>query len=213
MLTQPLHSRAHYNLAKRQQDYRYDERRKIIENAKQQHPRQQVFPVHLPQADQHRGIEHAEPARRMAGKAKQSRGDKDDRHDDEAEIGLIRHQHVHRQRAKAEIDNSDRDLQQRQRAARQHHGPGPAADPSRLRPDPGHIGQQPENDERMRRRGSARAEADRSLLLLPDDRRSQVPARRHCRARTSGRPGSRFWRRRSRSDPRRNRCGSARRRR
>src|SRR5215210_821910 len=33
--TQPLHSRAHYNLAKRQQDYRYDERRKIIENAKQ----------------------------------------------------------------------------------------------------------------------------------------------------------------------------------
>ena len=32
-----------------------------------------------------------------------------------------------------------RDLQQRQRAARQHHGPRPAADTARLGPDPDHI--------------------------------------------------------------------------
>src|ERR1700720_4778573 len=68
-LTQALHSRPQYNLSKRQQDYRYDERRNIIEDAKQQHPRKQVLPVHLPQPDQHRGIEHTEPAGGMAGKA------------------------------------------------------------------------------------------------------------------------------------------------
>src|SRR6266404_5414864 len=68
-LPQALHSRPHYNFSKRQQDYRYDKRRNIIEQAEQQHPRQQVFPVHLPQADQHGGIEHAEPARGMAGEA------------------------------------------------------------------------------------------------------------------------------------------------
>src|SRR5258708_24311685 len=61
-LTQALHSRPHYNFSKSQQDYRYDKRRNIIEQAEQQHPRKQVFPVHLPQSDQHRGIEHAEPA-------------------------------------------------------------------------------------------------------------------------------------------------------
>src|SRR5450759_200250 len=46
-LTQALHSRAQHNFSKRQQDYRYDEWRKIIEDPKQQHPRKQVFPVHL----------------------------------------------------------------------------------------------------------------------------------------------------------------------
>src|ERR1035437_5990632 len=145
-LTQALHSRAQYNFSKRQQDYRYDEWRKIIEDPKQQHPPKQVFPVHLPQADQHRGIEHAEPAGRMAGEAQQRRRDKNDRDHDEAEIGFVRHQHVHRQRAEAEVDNSDRDLQQGQRTARQHYRPGPTTDPSRSHPDPDHIGHQPHDD-------------------------------------------------------------------
>src|SRR6202011_1859605 len=68
-LTQALHARADYNLPKRQQDYRYDKRRKIIEDAEQEHPRQQLFAVHLPQPDQHGGIEHAEAAGGMAGEA------------------------------------------------------------------------------------------------------------------------------------------------
>ena len=68
-LTQALHSCPQYNLSKRQQDYRYDKWRNIIEEAEQQHPCKQVFPVHLPQADQHGGIEHAEPTRGMAGEA------------------------------------------------------------------------------------------------------------------------------------------------
>src|SRR5450759_3226950 len=46
-LTQALGSRAQHNFPKRQHDYGYDEGRNIIENAKQQHPREQVFPVHL----------------------------------------------------------------------------------------------------------------------------------------------------------------------
>ena len=133
-------SRPQDNLPKRQQDYRYDKWRNIIEHAEQQHPRQQVLPVHLPQADQHGGVEHAEPAGGMAGKAQQRRRDEDDRDHDEAEVGFVRHQHIHRQRAETEIDNADRDLQQRQRTARQHHRPGPAADPARLDPDPDHIG-------------------------------------------------------------------------
>src|ERR1700720_1036859 len=57
------------NLPKRQQDYRYDKRRNIIEQAEQHHTCQQVFSVHLPEADQHGGVEHPEPPRRMAGKA------------------------------------------------------------------------------------------------------------------------------------------------
>src|ERR1700730_2380268 len=57
-LAQALRSRAEDNLPKRQQDYRYDERGNIIEEAVQQHPGQKVLAVHLPQADQHGGIEH-----------------------------------------------------------------------------------------------------------------------------------------------------------
>src|ERR1700726_3226954 len=68
-LTQAFEPRTQYNFPKRQQDYRYDKWRNIIEHAEQQHPPQQVVPVHLPQADQHRGIEHAEPAGGMAGEA------------------------------------------------------------------------------------------------------------------------------------------------
>src|SRR6202049_1718948 len=56
-----LDARAQYNLTKRQQDYRYDKWGNIIEDAKQQHSGQQVFPVHLPQPDQHGGVEHPEP--------------------------------------------------------------------------------------------------------------------------------------------------------
>src|SRR4051812_36854467 len=104
-LAQALESRTENNLPKRQQDYRYDERRNIIEYPEQQHSPQQVLPVHLPEADQHRGIEHAEPARRMAGKAEQRRRNEDDGDHDKAEIGLVRHQHIHRQRAEPEIDN------------------------------------------------------------------------------------------------------------
>src|SRR5882757_7556211 len=134
-LPQALHSCAQYNLPKRQQDYRYDEWRKIIEDAKQQHPREQILPVHLPQADQHGGVEYAEATRGMTGEAQQGRRNKNNRDHNEAEVGFVRHQHVHRQRAKAEIDNSDRDLQQRQRTGGQHHRPGAAADASRSSPD------------------------------------------------------------------------------
>ena len=81
-----LQSRAEDNLPKRQQDYRYDERRNIIEHAEQQHAGQQLFPVHLPQPDQHGGVEHAEPAGRMAGETQQRRRDEDHRDHDEAEI-------------------------------------------------------------------------------------------------------------------------------
>src|ERR1700692_4363093 len=68
-LTQALGSGTQYNLPKRQQDYRYDEWRKIIEDAKQQHPGQKLFPVHLPKPDQHGGVEHPEPPGGMAGEA------------------------------------------------------------------------------------------------------------------------------------------------
>src|SRR5882757_4476515 len=68
-LAQAFQPRAQDKLPKRQQDYRYDERRDIIEQAKQQHPGEQVFLVHLPEADQHRRVEHAEAAGRMAGEA------------------------------------------------------------------------------------------------------------------------------------------------
>src|ERR1700710_1868607 len=105
-LAQAFQPRAQDKLPKRQQDYRYDERRDIIEQAEQQHPGEQIFLVHLPEADQHCGVEHAEAARRMAGEAEQRRRDENDGDDDEAEIRLVRHQHVHRQRAKAEIDNA-----------------------------------------------------------------------------------------------------------
>ena len=84
------------------------------------------------------------PPGRMAGKAEQRRRNENHRDHDEAEIGLVRHQHIHRQRAEAEIDDADGDLQQRQRAARQHHGPGSAADGAGLHPDPGHIAHQGE---------------------------------------------------------------------
>src|SRR5438874_11881078 len=112
--TQALQSRAQYNFAQGQQDYRYDERSKIIKDTKQQHSREQVLPIHLPQADQHGGIEYAKPPGGMTGEAQQRCGNKDHRDHDKAKIRLIRHQHVHRQRAKAEIDNTNRDLQQRQ---------------------------------------------------------------------------------------------------
>src|SRR5258708_8571914 len=97
-LTQAFEPRTQYNFPKRPQDYKYDKLRHIIEHAGQQHPRQQVFPVHLPQSDQHGGVEHAKPAGGMAGEAQQRRRDKDDRDHDETEVGLVRHQHVHRQR-------------------------------------------------------------------------------------------------------------------
>src|SRR5579864_3259515 len=57
-LTQALRPGTEDNLPKRQQDYRYDKRGKIIEETEQQHPREQVLAVHLPQADQHGGIEY-----------------------------------------------------------------------------------------------------------------------------------------------------------
>src|SRR6195952_2802245 len=142
-LAQAFHSRAQDNLPERQQDYRYDERRNIIQQADQRHSGQQVFPVHLPQPDQHGGVEYAEAAGGMAGETQQRRRDKDHRDDDETEIGFVRHQHIHRERAETEIEDADRDLQQGQRAAGQHHRPGAAADGSRLHPDPGHVCQQP----------------------------------------------------------------------
>src|SRR5579872_4460140 len=141
-LAQALRPGPEDKLAKRQQDYRYDERRNIIKQAEQQHARQELLAVHLPEADQHGGIEHPEAPRRMAGKAQQRRRDEYDRDHDEAEIGLVGHQHVHRQRAEGEIDNPDHDLQQRQRPARQRHAPGPAADHARHPGNPDHVADQ-----------------------------------------------------------------------
>src|SRR5260370_599347 len=60
-LAQALHSRPHYNFSKGQQDYRYDKRPNIIEQAEQQHSRKQVFPVHLPNAAPHGRIKHPDP--------------------------------------------------------------------------------------------------------------------------------------------------------
>src|ERR1700730_2431146 len=145
-LTQALRSRPEDNLPKRQQDYRYDERGNIIEDAEQQHPGQKVLAVHLPQADQHGGIEHPKASGGVAGKAQQGRRDEDHRDHDKAEIGLVGHQHIHRQRAKAEVHDPDRDLQQGQRTARQHHGPRPTSDRARRRPDPDHIADQRQDD-------------------------------------------------------------------
>src|SRR5947199_165259 len=76
-LAQAFRSRADDNLPKRQQDYRYDERTDIIEDAEQQHAGEQFLPVHLPEPDQHGGIENTEPARRMAGKPQQRGRDED----------------------------------------------------------------------------------------------------------------------------------------
>src|SRR5579871_5393065 len=76
-LAQALRPGAENNLAKRQQDYRYDKRGNIVEQAEQQHTGEQVLPVHLPEADQHGGVEHAEAAGGMAGKAEQGRRDED----------------------------------------------------------------------------------------------------------------------------------------
>src|SRR5919106_5549602 len=56
-IAQALRSRADDNLPKRQQDYRYDKRANIIEHAEQQHAGEQFLPIHLPEADQHGGIE------------------------------------------------------------------------------------------------------------------------------------------------------------
>ena len=145
-LAKALQSRAQDKLPKRQQDDRYDEWRNIIEQAEQQHPREQFFLVHLPQADQHRGVEHTEAAGRMAGEAKQRCRNENNRDNDEAEVRLVRHQHIHRQRAKAEIDNADGNLQQGQRPPGQDHRPWSAADNSWFGPDPGHIGRKADDD-------------------------------------------------------------------
>src|SRR4051794_9035068 len=64
----PFGPRAQDKLAQRQQDDGDDERRDIVQDAEQQHSGEQVLLVHLPQPDQHRGVEHAETAGRMAGK-------------------------------------------------------------------------------------------------------------------------------------------------
>src|ERR1700738_2904607 len=116
-LAKALRSRPDDNLPKRQQDYGQKERRKIVQDTKQQHAGEQVFLVHLPEADQQGGIEHAEPSRGMTGEAKQCRRDEDYRHDDETEVRLVRDQHVHCQRTKAEGDDPDGDLQQGTRTA------------------------------------------------------------------------------------------------
>src|SRR5579864_5171414 len=142
----PFHPCSQDNLPKRQQDYRYDERRNIIEEAKQQHPGEQILFVHLPQAHQHGRIEHAKPAGGVAREAKQCRRDKDDGDHDKTEVWVVRHQFVHGECTKAEIDDADRDLQQRQRAARQHHRPWSATHMARLRPDPGHIADESGDD-------------------------------------------------------------------
>src|SRR5579864_5254743 len=68
-LTQALRPGPEDKLAKRQQDYRYDKGRNIVEQAEQQHARQELLAIHLPEADQHGHVEHAEPPRGMAGKA------------------------------------------------------------------------------------------------------------------------------------------------
>src|SRR5689334_19368005 len=84
-LAQPLRPGADDKLPKRQQDYRDDKGRNIVKQAEQQHPGEQFLAVHLPEADQHRGIEHPEPAGRVAGKAQERCRDENHRHHDEAE--------------------------------------------------------------------------------------------------------------------------------
>src|SRR5882757_5893863 len=145
-LRQPFQTGSEDNFPKRQQDYRYDEWGNIVEQPEQQHAAEQVLAVHLPEADQHGGIEHPETAGGVAGEAEQGRRHEDDGDHDKAQIWLVRHQHVHRQCAEAEVDDTDRDLQQRQRPARQGHRPGAAADHPGLGPDPDHIGNQRDDD-------------------------------------------------------------------
>ena len=116
-------------------------------------PARTVLAVELPQGDQHGGVEHADPARRVTGEAEQRRGHEDDRERDEADVRLVRHQHVHGERAAGEIDDADTDLQQRQRAIRQRHLPVAAADLARVAPHPHHVGDQDEQDRRRRRCG------------------------------------------------------------
>ena len=59
------------------------ERHDIVEQAEQQQTGQQILFVVLPKRHQHRRVEHAEPAGRVAGKSEQCRGDEDDREFDE----------------------------------------------------------------------------------------------------------------------------------
>src|SRR5260370_16741990 len=104
-LTQPLHSCPQYNLSKRQQDYRQDERTNIIEDAKQQHPRKQVLPIHLPQPDQHRGIEHPEPARGVAGEAQKPPRHKNNANPHQTQVSFLPPHHIHPHPPKTSIHN------------------------------------------------------------------------------------------------------------
>ena len=67
------------DLARAQDDQRKRERQQIIEYAEQQQPGQHRFLVELPQGHQHGGVEDAEPAGGVTGKAEQRRGDEDHR--------------------------------------------------------------------------------------------------------------------------------------
>src|SRR3569833_2837018 len=76
--THALHSRAQYKFAEHEQDYGQHERGNVVKHAKQQHARQQVLAVHLPQSHQHGRVEHSAPTRGVTGETQQCRRDKDD---------------------------------------------------------------------------------------------------------------------------------------
>src|SRR3954468_8791186 len=60
-------------LTNTQGEERQGERQDVIEQSEDQKTGQQFFGIVLPQCDQHGGVEHAEPAGRMAGEAEQRR--------------------------------------------------------------------------------------------------------------------------------------------
>ena len=72
------------------------ERDHEIQDSEHHQRRQQLLPAEFRQRDQHRGVEHADRARRMAGEAEQRRQDEHHRQRNEIDAGLRRHQEIHR---------------------------------------------------------------------------------------------------------------------
>ena len=97
---------------------RQRERHDVIEQPEQQQSRQQ-FLVELPERDQHGGVEHAEPAGRMAGKAEQRRGNEDHRDVTKSICGSSGTSMYIASAQKPRSTMPMHDLQQRERSARQ----------------------------------------------------------------------------------------------
>ena len=76
-------AKVQHDFADAQHRQRQRERQDVIQQPEDQQAGQQFLGVVLPERDQHGGVEHAEPAGRMAGEAEQRRGDEDHRDVDE----------------------------------------------------------------------------------------------------------------------------------